>query len=47
MVFTVTWMDLETIMLSEVSERQMSYAITYMWNLRKGYNERLCRTDTD
>ena len=24
----------------------MSYAITYMWNLKKGHNE-LCRTDTD
>ena len=25
----------------------MSYAITYMWNLKKGHNELLCRTDTD
>ena len=25
-----TWMDLETIILGEVSERQTSYAITYM-----------------
>ena len=25
----------------------MSYAITYMWNLNKGYNELLCRTETD
>ena len=25
----------------------MSYAITYMWNLKKGYKEFLCRTDTD
>ena len=24
-----------------------SYAITYMWNLKKGHSERLCRTDTD
>ena len=22
-------------------------AITYMWNLKKGHNELLCRTDTD
>ena len=25
----------------------MSYAITYMWNLKKGYNELLCRKETD
>ena len=34
-VFAATWMDLETIILSEVSERQISYDITYMWNLKK------------
>ena len=25
----------------------MSYAITYMWNLKKGHNKLLCRTVTD
>ena len=35
MPFAATWMDLETIILSEVSERQISYDITYMWNLKK------------
>ena len=30
-----TWTDLEIIILSEVSQRQMSYDITYMWNLIK------------
>ena len=25
----------------------MSYAITYMCSLKKGYNELLCKTDTD
>ena len=35
MPFAATWMDLETIMQSEVSERQTSYDITYMWNLKK------------
>ena len=25
----------------------MSYAITYMWNLKKGYIELICRTETD
>ena len=46
MAFAATWMDLEMIMPSEVSETQ-SYVITYMWNLTKEYNELLCRMDTD
>ena len=29
------------------NETPTSYAITYMWNLKKGQNELLCRTDTD
>ena len=35
--FATTWLDLEIIILSEVShkKRQLSYAITYMWNLKK------------
>ena len=28
------------------SEIPTSYAITYMWNLKKGHNELLCRIDT-
>ena len=37
MPFAATWMDLEIIILSEVSqrERQISYDTTYMWNLKK------------
>ena len=30
-----TWMDLEIIILSEISQRQKSYDTTYMWNLKK------------
>ena len=31
-----TWMDLEGIMLSEISrERQILYDLSYMWNLKK------------
>ena len=30
-------MDLEIVILSEVSQRQISYDIIYMWNLKKGY----------
>ena len=29
------------------SETPTSNAITYMWNLKKGHNELLCRTDTN
>ena len=32
-----TWMELEIIILSQVSqtEKELSYDITYMWNLKK------------
>ena len=29
------WLNLEIIILSEVRERQISYDIAYMWNLKK------------
>ena len=35
MPFGATWMDAEMIILSEVSERQIPYDITYMWNLQE------------
>ena len=35
MPLTATWMDLEIVILSEVRERQISYDITYMQNLKK------------
>ena len=34
MPFAATWMDTEIIILSEVRQRQISYFITYMWNVR-------------
>ena len=34
MPFAATWMDLEIIIQSEVSQRQISYGITYMLNLK-------------
>ena len=37
-LFVVRWMDLETVLQSEVSserERQIPYANTYIWNLKK------------
>ena len=33
MPFTITWMDIEIIILSEVREKK--YDITYKWNLKK------------
>ena len=35
MTFAATCMDLEIIILSEVTERQISYDITYTRNLKK------------
>ena len=36
MPLAATWMDLEIIMLNEVREWEISYAITYMWLSIKG-----------
>ena len=33
--FAVTWMQVEILILNEVRERQKSYGISYMWNLKK------------
>ena len=38
MSLAVTWMDQQTTILSKVRESQISCGITYMWNLKKGYN---------
>ena len=39
--FVTAWMDLESIMLSEISqsERQLPYDFTYMWNLMNKINK--------
>ena len=49
MPFAATWMDLEIIILSKVSqrERQIPYDITYMWNLKYDTNELIYETETD
>ena len=40
MPFAATWMALEIIILSKSDrQRQISYDITYMWNLRKQYKQ--------
>ena len=35
MPFVPAWMDLEIILLSEISGRQTSYDIPYMWHIKK------------
>ena len=39
--FAMTWMELESVMLSETSvrEREMLHDFTHMWNLRNKTNE--------
>ena len=45
--FTATWMELETLILSEMSQndRQIPYAITYNWNLIYSTNETFHRKE--
>ena len=41
-LFVVRWMDLETVIKSEVKserEKQIPYANTYIWNLKKKWSE--------
>ena len=33
--YSTTWIDLESITLNEIRERQMLHGITYMWNLKE------------
>ena len=50
MPFAATWMELENLILSEISqrERQVVYRdITYIWNLIYGTNEPIYRKETD
>ena len=50
MPFAATWMELETLILIEVKserERQISYEITYFWNVIYGINEPIYREETD
>ena len=40
-------MDLEVVILSKVSQRQIPYVITYMWTLKRNYtNELIYKTDS-
>ena len=49
MPFAATWMDLEIIKLSEVSQKEKRYIpsdITYMWNLKYDTNDLIYETET-
>jgi len=47
MPFAATLMDLEIIILRKVSERKISYDISYMWNLKKNDTyELIYKTDS-
>ena len=49
MPFAATWMDLDIVILSEVSQTENDkYNITYMWNLKKqGTNELNYKTEIE
>ena len=39
MPFAAIWIELETLILSEVRKRQIPYDITYIWNLTYSINK--------
>ena len=43
LLFATTWMEMEGIMLSEISQRRTPYDFNYTWNLRK-QNKRTNKT---
>ena len=46
MPFATTWMDLEIVILIEVThtEKDIYHDITYVWNLKNGINELIYKT---
>ena len=49
MQFATTCMDLEIVISSEISqiEKQISYVITYMWNLKNVTNEFIYKSEIE
>ena len=41
------WLALEMKTLNEGNQRQISYDITYMWNIKCDANELICETERD
>ena len=44
--FAETWMDLETIVQSEV-RKEISYINAYIWNLGYGINDLICKAEVE
>ena len=47
MPYAATWMDLQMFTPIEVRQIQISYDITYMWNLKYDTHELIYETETD
>ena len=47
MPFAATWMQLNILILSEVSQRQIPYFIAYVWNIRSDINKLIYKTEVD
>ena len=47
MSYTATWMQLESLILGQVRKRKILHDITYMWNLKRGRNEPIYKTETN
>ena len=47
--FAATWMDLETVILSEVNQREKEtkYDITNNWNFKRETNKLIYKTEAD
>ena len=46
MPFSATWMDIEIIILNEVSESEI-FDISLMWNLKEDVSELICKTERE
>ena len=47
MPFATIWMNPEGIMLSEISQTQILYNITCMWNLKNTTDVNIAKEETD
>ena len=47
MPFAATWMELETFILSELSQKDKYCMISHVWTLKYWTNEPVYRTETD
>ena len=48
MAFATTWMQMEILMLNEVSQKENDkYHINYMWNLKYGVSESVYKIEMD